>query len=183
MQAYHYTLQLLHCMQHLTCSMVSSDISYFTFCSQHCITAVSALNCCRTNKGVRDANTWNESHGPWHEGMMGRILALIARTWTRCPPWCSSVSVSQYLGHHCQYSETRRGVNSAHAPPRNWHLARAARMGGWPNQDLQNFKDEWIIQCVRQDVSIAFLMRLGGCRWSWWPLGVSVLRHLGGCWL
>ena len=68
MQAYHYRLQLLHCMQGLTCSMVSSDISYFTFCSQLCITAVSALNCCRTNKGVRDANTWNESHGPWHDG-------------------------------------------------------------------------------------------------------------------
>ena len=104
MQAYHYRLQLLHCMQGLTCSMVSSDISYFTFCSQLCITAVSALNCCRTNKGVRDANTWNESHGPWHDGPhLGSDCPNMNSTLSVLMP---SLSVSQDLGHHCQYQET-----------------------------------------------------------------------------
>ena len=91
-------------------------------------------------------------------------------------------------------------VNTPHTPPRTSELTpivRVARMGGWPNEDLQNFKDEWIIQCVRQDVSNGFLLmpRVGGAslgdQHQLVTIGASVLRHLGvdaditdsNCWL
>ena len=134
---------------------------------------MSALNCCRTNKGVKDANPWDKSlHPDSHAGPTYRLwLVNIMLYWPLIGQYNAGPTYRLWLPEHdhvigsaglclgiwvslqCQYW-SGRGVNTRQ-PSLTLTLTRTAKDERMTISGFANFqKDVWIIYSVSQVVCI-----------------------------